>query len=336
MNKIKKILVPTDFSNGSEKAYPVAQKIASAFGGTVDFLHVIPTVKYLNESMKKLGVPFNMEEDVYPKIITESEHRLEKALKSYISDANRGEFFVKIDRKASATITEHAKANNYDLILMGVKGKDETSMFRGGTTERVIRNASIPVFSVDERFDENNIENILVPTDSSYLSFAAFPFAVQLADTFQSDLTLLHVLELYGSISEDIPRDPDKGELLSIYEGLIKRLNEYLIDSGVDDIHIQRTGVTYEDEVVLTEGGESRTLSLYTKIEYGVSAHFEIENYAEEHADLVVMTTHGYSGLAHLLLGSTAEKVTQYVRKPVITIRPDKKQFKDSSRVNPS
>lgn len=328
MKNIKKILVPTDFSKGSEKAYPVAQKIASVFGGSIDFLHVIPTVKYLNESIKNLGMPLDIEKDVYPKIITESEHQLEKAMKSYISENNQGEYFVKIDRKPSSTITEHATSNDYDLILMGVKGKDETGMFRGGTTERVIRNAGIPVFSVDERFDENNIRNILMPTDSSYLSFAAFPLAVQLADTFQAEITLFHVLELYGSISEDIPRDPDKGELQSIYDGLIKRLNEYLIDSGITDFHIQRTEDRFEDKVILTGNDKNREISLHTKIEYGISAHYEVENYAEEHSDLVVMATHGHSGLAHLLLGSTAEKVTQYVRKPVITVRPDKKHFK--------
>ncbi|MEX0769858.1 MAG: universal stress protein [Balneolaceae bacterium] len=328
MKSIKKILVPTDFSKGSEKAYPVAQKIASVFGGSIDFLHVIPTVKYLNESIKNLGMPLDIEKDVYPKIITESEHQLEKAMKSYISENNRGEYFVKIDRKPSSTITEHATSNNYDLILMGVKGKDETGMFRGGTTERVIRNSGIPVFSVDERFDENNIRNILMPTDSSYLSFSAFPLAVQLADTFQAEITLFHVLELYGSISEDIPRDPDKGELQSIYDGLIKRLNEYLMDSGISDFHIQRTEDRFEDKVILAGNDKNREISLHTKIEYGISAHYEVENYAEEHSDLVVMATHGHSGLAHLLLGSTAEKVTQYVRKPVITVRPDKKQFK--------
>lgn len=331
MKKINKILVPTDFSRGAEKAYPVAQKIASSFGGTVDFIHVIPTVKYLNESMKKLGVPLNMEKDIYPKIITESEHLLEKAMESFISDDNRGEYSVKIDRKPSTTIANHAQENNYDLILMGVKGKDESRMFRGGTTERVIRHSHIPVFSVDERFDEHNIENILVPTDSSALSFAAFPLAVLLADTFQSNLTLFHVLELYGSISEDIPRDPDKGEKISIYEGLIKRLNDYLKETGTKDIYIQRTDKTFEDEVVIKKGDSTRTIPLYTKIEYGVSAHFEVENYAEEHVDLVVIATHGYSGFAHLLMGSTAEKVTQYLKKPVITVRPEKELFKDSS-----
>jgi len=42
------------------------------------------------------------------------------------------------------------------------------------------------------------------------------------------------------------------------------------------------------------------------------------------------MATHGRSGFAHLILGSTAEKVAQYVSKPVITVRPEEKDFEEA------
>lgn len=170
----------------------------------------------------------------------------------------------------------------------------------------------------------------MMSTDSSELSLSAFPLAVSIADSYKADLTLFHVIELYGTVSEDIPRSPEKGEGVSIYEGIINRTNEYLSKRKFDNIHIQRTGVTFEDEVVITDGDKSRTVNLFTKIEKGISAHYEIETYASENADLVVMATHGHSGFAHLILGSTAEKVAQYVKKPVITIRPDEKDFNGS------
>ncbi|MEX0905738.1 MAG: universal stress protein [Balneolaceae bacterium] len=328
MVKFNKILVPTDFSEEAEKAYSVAQKIADIFGGTIDFINVIPTLKYVNESVKRLGVPLDMNKDVYPKIIDESEHQLKKAMDSYLKDENHGKHFIKIERRPYETIVEHAAKNGYDLIVMGARGIDESRLFRGSTTERVIRKSKIPVFSVDARLETENIQNILMPTDTSELSFVAFPMAASLADALNADLTLYHVIELYGSVSEEIPTTPGKGEVTSIYEAIIERLNGYLSKQGLDHIHIQRTGVTYEDEVVITDGDKSRTVPLYTKIEKAVSAHYEIENYASEHADLVVMATHGHSGFAHLILGSTAEKVAQYVKKPVITIRPEQAELK--------
>jgi nucleotide-binding universal stress UspA family protein len=329
MIEINKILVTTDFSKGSEAAYPVAQKIASAFGSQIDLMHVIPTIKYLNESLKKIGAPLDASKDLYPKIMEESELLCSKAMASYFDENNRGEFFVKIDRKPSNTIVEHAAKNNYDMIIMGARGKHGTRMFRGGTTEKVIRNSKIPVFSVDDKVNEHGIDTILLPTDTSPLSLSAFPLAVALADTYDASITLLHIIELYGSISEEIPREPDKGEMISIYEVLIKRLNKYLADAGIENIHIQRTGVTFEDQAVITENETSKTVPVNTKIEKGVSAHYEIEHYAQENADLVVIATHGYSGIAHLILGSTAEKVAQYVSKPVITIRPEQDMFKN-------
>lgn len=328
MINFKKILVPTDFSEGAENAYSVSQKVADTFGGTIDFINIIPTFKYVNESIKRLGVPFDMDEDIYPRIIDESEQKLKKAMDSYLKDKNKGKYYVKIDRRPSDAIIEHAKKHSYDLIIMGARGRHESRMMRGSNTERVIRKSKIPVFSVDKSFDTEKIHNIVMPTDTSELSLVAFPMAASLADAFEAKLTLFHVVELYGGISEEIPKEPGKGEMISIYEAIIKRLNDYLAKQEIDNLHIQRTGVTFEDEIVISDENNSRTIPLYTKIEKAVSAHYEIENYASEYADLVVMATHGHSGFAHLILGSTAEKVAQYVKKPVITIRPDQADFK--------
>lgn len=329
MFKIEKILVPTDFSKGSESAYPVAQNLASTFGSTVDFMHIIPTLKYFNESLKRLGIPLDMNEDVYPQIMDESELKLDKAMDQYLKDINKGKKIVKIERRPSDAIVKYATENGYDMIVMGARGKDESKLIRGGVTERVIRKSRIPVFSVDKRFDKNKVENIVMTTDSSELSLSAFPLAAAMADTFDANLTLLHVIELYGSGVDDIPRDHAKGELVSIYEGIIDRINSYLEKRKLESIHVQKTGVTYEDEITITEGENSRTIPLYTKIGKGVSAHYEIENYASENADLLIMATHGHSGFAHLILGSTAEKVAQYVKQPVITIRPDESDFEE-------
>lgn len=329
MLELKKILVPTDFSAGAETAYSVAQSLADTFGGTIDFIHIIPTLKYFNESLKKLGVPLDMNKDIYPKIIDESDARMAKAMDSYLKDQNKGKHFTKIERRPAEGIVEFATKNGYDMIVIGSKGMDKTKMIRGGTTERVIRKSRVPVFSVDERFDKSKTNNILLPTDSSELSLTAFPLAVTIADSYNANLTLFHVMELYGSTSEDVPRNPAKGESVSVYEAIIGRVNTYLDKRKIDTMHVQRTGVTFEDEVVITDGENSRTVALNTVIEKGISAHYEIEAYASENADIVVMATHGHSGFAHLILGSTAEKIAQYVKKPVITIRPDEEDFKE-------
>ena len=325
MIRFNKILVPTDFSKGAESAYAAAQKISDTLGGKVDLLHVVPTIKYLAESAKRLGTPIDLNEDVYPKVFEEAEHQLEKAMNQYFKEETKGDFKVVIDRKPSETIAEYASRHNYDLIVIGAKGKDESKLMRGSTTEKVIRKAKVPVFSIEGRLNEHDIKNIVMTTDGSPLSFTAFPMSVALADTFNSKLTLFQVLELYGnSVLGNMPK-PSSDEIVAVYEEIIRRLNQFLEDQGIESIHVRRTGVSFEDEVTITESDGSRVIPLETKVEKGVSAHYEIESYTTDHADLVVMATHGHSGFAHLILGSTAEKVAQYVKKPVITVRPDKK-----------
>lgn len=329
MIRFNKILVPTDFSKSAEAAYMSAQKLADVFGGKIDILHVVPTIKYLNESLKKVGVPLDMAEDVYPKVFEESEQKLEQAMSQFIKKENRGSYKVIIERKPSETISKYASSHGYDLIVMGAKGRHETSMMRGSTTEKVIRKSKVPVFSIEGDLDEKSISNIVMPTDGSSLSFTAFPMAVALADTFKADLTLFHVVELYGNSSAVVK--PSEGELSSIYKNLVGRLNEFLDSQGIELIHIQSTGVVFEDSVTISDGDNSRSVQLHTKVVRGISAHYEIENYASEEADLLIMATHGHSGFAHLILGSTAEKVAQYVGKPVITVRPDKELFEEKT-----
>mgnify|MGYP000016853342 CR=1 FL=1 len=77
MLKLNKILVPTDFSEAAHHAGSYARALAKKFGGTIDMIHVIPTIKYLNESIKKLGLPLDMDKDVYPKIVEEARKRRE-------------------------------------------------------------------------------------------------------------------------------------------------------------------------------------------------------------------------------------------------------------------
>ena len=326
MIRFNKILVPTDFSEGAERAYAAAQQISSIFGGKIDFLHIVPTLTYLSESMKKMGVPIDMDQDLFPHIFRDSRHKMEQLMEDYISENSRGSIDVRTDRKVAAAITTYAKENHYDLIVMGAKGSHGTALTRGSVTERVIRKSSVPVFSTNTRVDAQSMSNIVVSTDGSQRSLSAFPMAVALAQVFDASVTLYHVIELYGS-HKVTPKFNHKDEQVSTYEFLINELQTFLDEQRIESIHLHRTGVTGEDQITITDGRTTDTLDLHTVIQKGITAHVELEAYVNEHGDLLLTATHGHSGLAHFFLGSTAEKVALHVNKPVITIRPNDKLF---------
>ncbi|MGD8749110.1 MAG: universal stress protein [Balneolaceae bacterium] len=329
MKKINKILVPTDFSENAIPAYTHAEEIARKFGATIDFIHVIPTLKYFNQSISRLGVPFDMDEDLYPSAQKEADHQIEKIMNDYIKEEYKGKSICKIERKPSSAISEVAKDGGYDLIVMASRGEHDTHLLRGSTAEKVIRHSEVPVFTVDARLSSEGLKRILVPTDGSMLSFSVLPTALMLADTYDAEITLYHVLELYGSPLADEIRNPQKSDEANVYEALLDHLDDYLIEEELDDIQIARGEVDFEDRFVMTEGASSHSIAFQTVIERGVSAHLAIQEYAAEHADVVVMATHGHSGLAHFFLGSTTENVAQHLDLPVVTVKPSREKMKE-------
>lgn len=323
MKKFNRILVPTDFSENAIAAYTHAQEIAKKYGARIDFMHVIPTLQYFNESLSKLGVPLD-DGDLYPSAQKEAKHRLEEVMKDYIAEEFRGEAITKVDRKPSHAITEVAKSKGHDLIVIATRGKHGSDLLRGTTTEKVIRYSEIPVFTVDKGLGSDGFKRILLPTDGSPVSFSALPVALSLAQVYDAEITLFHVAELYGSGIEESGQNKLLPEEEKKYEAVIDKLEDYLRDNKMDNIRIARGEVNLEDQFIISEGASSQTINLYTTIEKDVSAHHGIEEYAANNADLVVMATHGHSGLAHFFLGSTTEQVAQHVDRPVVTVKPPK------------
>jgi universal stress protein A len=143
------------------------------------------------------------------------------------------------------------------------------------------------------------IKRILVPTDFSDSSKKAEDQAVFLAKIFKAKITLLHVIEssAYALDTSLIPPGDPFGlreKLVDMTEQRVRLLKE----NGADAEGICVIGVPYVEIIKAVQ-------------EYG--------------ADWVIMGTHGRRGLAHVLLGSTAERVIQRVQCPVLTVKADRK-----------
>ncbi|WP_138431619.1 universal stress protein [Fodinibius saliphilus] len=330
MKQINKILVPTDFSVNSVIAYQHAQQIAAKFGAKIDLIHVIPTLKYFNDSIAQLGAPISMDSDIYPKVQEQTSQKLNEQMELNIAEEYRGEVLRPIHRRASSKICEVASDGQYDLIVMASKGGHGTPLLRGSTTEKIIRHSKVPVFTVDDSLDVEGLRQILIPTDGSALSFSALVLALPLAEIYEAEITLFHAIELYGDPMQDVMGRPEQSDETNIYTALIDKLETYLENS--DEVSLNRYESDFKDQLVISKGASSQTVNLKTVIEKGVSAHLAIEDYASENADLVVMTTHGHSGLAHFFLGSTTEKVSQHLSIPVLTVKPAKEKLKEKTK----
>jgi nucleotide-binding universal stress UspA family protein len=144
-----------------------------------------------------------------------------------------------------------------------------------------------------------NIQRILAPTDFSELSKQGLTSALELAETFGAKLLLLHVVEPPPYPVEGIMPSPLGATLLDDLERQAsKDLAQVLSDTHGSKVEVTRrvvVGIPYRKIVEVAE---------------------------EEQSDLIVMTTHGRTGLSHLVMGSVTEKIVRTAPCPVLTIRP--------------
>jgi nucleotide-binding universal stress UspA family protein len=148
------------------------------------------------------------------------------------------------------------------------------------------------------------LKRILVPTDFSETSLSAIRYARALAEAFGASIDYLHVVEdaaLYGWTGDGYIPD-----LNGLREGL-------------------RKGAQTQLEKIVSECGGKSGGKTVTK--YG-NPFLEIVRYAKEYEiDLIILGTHGRGAIAHMLMGSVAEKVVRKAPCPVLTVRHPEHEF---------
>lgn len=141
------------------------------------------------------------------------------------------------------------------------------------------------------------LQKILVPTDFSDFSQQALEFALSLAEQFRAKLYVMHVWEM-AMTSSLLPPEPYPESILTEQQ---KAAAEHLAK------------VTNE---LKTSGFEAESVFVFGK------PYMEIVRTAADlDVDLIVLASHGRSGISHLLMGSVAEKVVRLAPCPVFTVK---------------
>jgi universal stress protein A len=135
------------------------------------------------------------------------------------------------------------------------------------------------------------IKRILVPIDFSNYSLNALAQACGLAEHFGAALVLLHVIEPIHFITES-------------------------------DVYAEQRRASTAQLTRLRADLEKKGHRVRLLIRGGIPSRVIVEAARSNRADLIVMGTHGRTGLAHLLIGSVAEKVVRVSACPVLTVRP--------------
>lgn len=294
------VLVATDFGEAADAALTYGRALATGFGASLDVLHVVDN-PFLRATAADPQVMESAALQQLNRRLTEEDHRtlLVHAL-------------IKVSDDPADVIVEHARTAGIDLIVTGTHGRHGVPrLLMGSVAERIVRAAPCPVLSVrhpEREFARSGgptdvatigLKNVLVATDFGEAADAALTYGRTLASAFGATLHLLHVVDVvsFNTLGAEAyaGMPPDLQD--QVEEAARTRLDERVIDSD-------RTGPPTRK-------------ALWR----GQLPAFAITQYAtDEGIDLIVMGTHGRRGVAHLLMGSVAERVVRTAPCPVLTL----------------
>lgn len=290
MLRIQHVLFPTDHTAWSEVVFAHAARFAQEHGATLHVLTV--SVGEGAEDGTLVTAPSGASDDFAV--------RLHKAVASTV-----GFDVVHADLSAPSVprgILDYAKQIDADLIVMathGRRGVDHALI--GSIAEAVVRRAPCPVLSVRPTAEhtETSPRRILVPVDLSEHARSALAHARELAEESGAEIHLLHVVQAF----------PDYGtaEMPPVPETL----------SEEERREIEGTLREIADEVL----GDDLPVTLHVHEIFGNPALVVLDLAKQFDVDLIVLGSHGRSGIRRFWLGSVTEKVVQLAPCPVFTVK---------------
>jgi nucleotide-binding universal stress UspA family protein len=281
-----KILVPLDGSSLSERALSTALAVAQSADAQL-LLARVPTLAGSHEPPTGRSLEVARRE-----------------IRTYLAGVRQAQPpEVKLttlvpEGDVASAIVDTAAAERADLIVMSTHGYSGlTRWVLGSVTEKVLRTAPCPVLAVRK---PDPIRNIAITLDGSELSERALEPGLELAQRLHADVTLLRCVP-YAAID---------GTLDEIERGLGRRMQQDLIDEAAD--YLTARSASYARSGV----------AIKTEVRVGPAADNIYEFVETYHTDLIVMATHGRTGVQRWVYGSVTEKVLHSVKTSLLVVRP--------------
>jgi nucleotide-binding universal stress UspA family protein len=301
----KMILVPLDGSALAEQALPYAQLLARILHARMHLLRAISQSELAAQLADTGALPASPAPPVCEQCALTD---LCAHTDCYIADQalrlRAADIEVDADMRIgapAAAIAEFAQGTPQTLIAMSTHAERGLQRWvRGSVADTLMHETTAPLLLVpnSKRAARANpkLARILLPLDGSALARQALPIAIELATNAQAELILLWVVA--------------------------PSIDEYLRAFPADaDAH--RTLHDQAAEALAARSGEHPTpaVRLRTTIGIGAPAHAIVEEAARRHVDLIVMATHGYTGLQRWRMGSVADTVLHSSSAPLLLVR---------------
>ena len=297
----KCILTATDFSEYSKVALDICLGVSRCMKTKLYVLHTIE--KFPHDYRHLLSRAAHA--DTKQKLEEEAVRKISAMIPAELLESGDVIPIVRFG-KPFLEIIQVAKEKKVDLLAVGTRGRAGMDrIILGSVAERIVRKADCPVMVIRGR-KYVGFKRIIVPIDLSDCSRIALEYAVATARAHSSKLTILHVYE--GSYVEPYIKAANSEEEADEIMKEIELVNETKYDEFLKTVDL--SGVEYEK-----------------LLKKGIPETDIVETAMEQQANLIVMGTHGRSGIKHILIGSTAEEVVRTVHCDIIIVKPEKLSF---------
>lgn len=185
---MKKILFPTEFSSHAPEAFKYAAELAYFFKAELVLLHAFVKPEFQADKAQ-----------IIEQMADVSADQLNTLVEEHLPEAFAGKVQTSIQvemGRAAEAILKYALEESVDLIVMGMTGKNGTlNALLGSTSQAVLAKADCPVLAIPEKASFKGIDGLLYATDFEFRDLDAINYLSIWANTFQSPLYCLHVLE---------------------------------------------------------------------------------------------------------------------------------------------
>lgn len=279
----QRVLVPVDGSLSCLRAKELAALIAKKFRSKVTVIHVV-SHEFMHPELKaQYRLP--------PSILHEIENWYLQAGRKILRNAEElfREEGIEVDARLvtyedpAETVLQLVKDGGYSLVVIGNRAETQAERFSlGSVTEKVSRHAECPVLIVKQK---TKIAKMLVAIDGSENADKALEYAVRLAQTHGSKITLLHVAE---------------AKLFRFEPKVIEDVCECILFDAATKVE----GVDFDK-----------------RLEFGSPAETIIKVAKKEDYDLIIVGSRGLSSVKRFFLGSVSDDVSMHARCSVLIVR---------------
>lgn len=294
---IRRILVPTDFSECAEQAFTYALDLAARQGARVHLLHVMNFLEGDHYSPLRFSPEAAVRRETPDKLILD---HLRATIEAHRAEGVRVDPVKVRGRSVVQAVLDHAAREQIDLIVLGTRGRGSVQHFMlGSITEEIVRRATCDVLTVRVGAEAapSAVERILVPLDLAPSSARVLARAKEVAAGYGAAMDVLHVIE-------PLPFPAVLTGIMTVYD-VVPDVRDQ------SEEHLRR--------LVREAPGPEVPADLH--LEDGHPARLIVEQAAEYGTDLIIMGTHGLSGFEHFFLGSVTERVVRTAASPVLVVR---------------